>query len=84
MSTYKKVQFKHKELILDRGFLNSLAEQHLTISTRANPNHHSEVYKGSKYVGKLYNILGQYYGKEFIGFRSENINDFRIRNIVLQ
>lgn len=81
---YKKVQFKHRELILDQKFLDALNEKHLSISTRANPNHHPEVYKGSKYVGKLYNVLGQYYGKEFVGFRSENINDFRMRNIVLQ
>lgn len=88
---YDRLQFKNREIILDRAFVQYLKQNHLSISTRANPNAHPDVLTSckqadgkQKYIGKLYNVLAQYYGKEFIGWRSENINDFRMRNIEMQ
>jgi len=87
---YDRLQFKNRELILDCEFVKFLKKNHLSIATRQNPNAHPDVmtsYKVNgkqKYVGKLYNVLAQFYGKEFVGWYSNNINDFRMRNIVLQ
>lgn len=87
---YDRLQFKNREIILDKEFVRYLEENHLTIATRSNPNAHPDVMTTKKYfgkqeyVGKLYNVLAQYYGKEFIGWYSDNINDFRMRNIAMK